>query len=173
MDEFWKDITLSPSHHPISAAAAVSASGDDVSPTTILQEFLALPTGGGGRPPHGSTTSGHWNGPPPATALSLNTHHHPDPITPPPHHFHTRKRPPETDDGADLRHHERLIKCRESAARYRARKRAYTNQLEMKIAHLKRENDKLRRQKEKLSMEVSAMPSKKKNKLYRTLTAPF
>nr|GMD36954.1 bZIP transcription factor [Ipomoea batatas] len=134
---------------------------------------MALPTGGGGRPPHGSTTSGHRNGPPPATALSLNTHHHPDPITPPPHHFHTRKRPPETDDGDDLRHHERLIKCRESAARCRARKRAYTNQLEMKIAHLKRENDKLRRQKEKLSMEVSAMPSKKKNKLYRTLTAPF
>ncbi|XP_019155884.1 PREDICTED: bZIP transcription factor 27-like [Ipomoea nil] len=162
MEEFWKDITLSPSHHPISAAGAAATA---VSHTTILQEFLALPTDGG-RPPH-----------PPATALSLNTH----PITPPAlpptphHHFHTRKRPPETDgDDDDRRHHERLIKNRESAARTRARKRAYTYQLEMKIAHLKRENDKLRRQKEKLSMEVSAgMPSKKKNKLSRTLTAPF
>ncbi|URD87834.1 bZIP transcription factor [Musa troglodytarum] len=41
---------------------------------------------------------------------------------------------------------QRLIKNRESAARSRARKQAYTNELELEVSHLKEENAKLKKQ---------------------------
>ncbi|XP_054783949.1 ABSCISIC ACID-INSENSITIVE 5-like protein 2 isoform X2 [Prosopis cineraria] len=44
------------------------------------------------------------------------------------------------------RRQKRMIKNRESAARSRARKQAYTNELEIKISHLEEENERLRRQ---------------------------
>nr|CAB3459036.1 unnamed protein product [Digitaria exilis] len=47
------------------------------------------------------------------------------------------------------RRHKRMIKNRESAARSRARKQAYTNELENKIARLEEENERLRKLKVK------------------------
>ncbi|KAG6743611.1 hypothetical protein POTOM_052310 [Populus tomentosa] len=45
------------------------------------------------------------------------------------------------------RKQKRMIKNRESAARSRARRQAYTNELEIKVYHLEEENERLRRQK--------------------------
>ncbi|KAM3710890.1 hypothetical protein ACJW31_01G066200 [Castanea mollissima] len=65
-----------------------------------------------------------------------------------------------------------MIKNRESAARSRARKQAYTNELELEVARLQEENAKLRRQQEKLCLAASAQLPKKRG-INRTLTAPF
>ncbi|KAL4335896.1 hypothetical protein GQ457_07G027190 [Hibiscus cannabinus] len=81
------------------------------------------------------------------------------------------KRAPESNDKSDDRRHKRMMKNRESAARSRARKQAYTTELELEVAHLLEENAKLRRQQEKL-LSASDQPPKK-NTLTRTLTAPF
>ncbi|XAR64214.1 hypothetical protein NMG60_11024471 [Bertholletia excelsa] len=53
--------------------------------------------------------------------------------------------------GDNDRRHKRMMKNRESAARSRARKQAYTNELENKVGHLLKENAKLRRQLEKVN----------------------
>ncbi|KAK6939313.1 Basic-leucine zipper domain [Dillenia turbinata] len=83
-----------------------------------------------------------------------------------------KKRGSENDDNSSDRRHKRMIKNRESAARSRARKQAYTNELELEVAHLTEENARLRRQQEKLCLAAtSQLP--KKNTLQRTLTAPF
>ncbi|KAG2626715.1 hypothetical protein PVAP13_3KG376354 [Panicum virgatum] len=49
------------------------------------------------------------------------------------------------------RRQKRMIKNRESAARSRARKQAYTNELENKVSHLEEENERLKKQKVLLS----------------------
>ncbi|KAF3440337.1 hypothetical protein FNV43_RR18621 [Rhamnella rubrinervis] len=69
----------------------------------------------------------------------------------------------ETGSGSDAggdRRRKRMIKNRESAARSRARKQeciclyiAYTNELELEVAHLMEENAKLRRQQDQLRFE--------------------
>ncbi|XP_044510751.1 protein FD [Mangifera indica] len=82
-----------------------------------------------------------------------------------------KKRLSENDDYSDDRRHKRMIKNRESAARSRARKQAYTNELELEVAHLVEENAKLKRQQEKLLAASAQLP--KKNTLHRTSTAPF
>ncbi|KAJ8512363.1 hypothetical protein OPV22_002797 [Ensete ventricosum] len=70
------------------------------------------------------------------------------------------------------RRHKRMIKNRESAARSRARKQAYMNELELEVAHLLEENSRLRKELEELR---SAMAAKhpKRNALQRSSTAPF
>ncbi|KAJ0969880.1 hypothetical protein J5N97_022757 [Dioscorea zingiberensis] len=70
------------------------------------------------------------------------------------------------------RRHKRMIKNRESAARSRARKQAYTNELELEVAQLVEENAKLRRQHEELRTAMAAQQSRKRT-LQRTSTAPF
>ncbi|KAK9129416.1 hypothetical protein Sjap_009903 [Stephania japonica] len=84
------------------------------------------------------------------------------------------------------RRHKRMIKNRESAARSRARKQecisstslkhykliAYTNELELEVAHLMEENAKLRKQQQQLYMAAAAQLPKK-HTLQRTSTAPF
>ncbi|CAN7016103.1 unnamed protein product [Brassica rapa subsp. trilocularis] len=84
------------------------------------------------------------------------------------------------------RRNKRMIKNRESAARSRARKQeqmflfclfdynlqAYTNELELKVAHLKAENARLMRQQDQLRMEAENQQPKK-NTLQRASTAPF
>ncbi|WOH03693.1 hypothetical protein DCAR_0623092 [Daucus carota subsp. sativus] len=92
-------------------------------------------------------------------------------------------------DSAGERRRKRLIKNRESADRSRARRMAYTNELEQEIEDLKRENASLRAQlkegkprphQEKaggISSTAAAtnqkLHSTKGNSLCRTLTAPF
>ncbi|XP_074585996.1 bZIP transcription factor 27-like isoform X1 [Curcuma longa] len=73
------------------------------------------------------------------------------------------------------RRKKRMIKNRESAARSRARKQAYTNELEKEVDRLLNENRMLKRQHELLRLEMAAQNLKTpcKRKLYRTLTAPF
>ncbi|KAF3446812.1 hypothetical protein FNV43_RR11992 [Rhamnella rubrinervis] len=108
----------------------------------------------------------------------------------------TKKRPKENGDASTDRRHKRLIKNRESAARSRARKQeswlsiyplvdfsvvyslmpdgfwAYTNELELEVAHLQEENARLRRQQTKVYLAAAAQLPKQ-HTLYRTLTAPF
>ncbi|CAL9089735.1 unnamed protein product, partial [Musa textilis] len=86
------------------------------------------------------------------------------------------------------RHHKRMIKNRESAARSRARKQAwnlmypldettfwlqaYTNELELEVSNLKEENAKLKKQYEELRLAIGN-PLPKRNPLRRSTTAPF
>ncbi|XP_009390992.2 bZIP transcription factor 27-like [Musa acuminata AAA Group] len=70
------------------------------------------------------------------------------------------------------RRHKRMIKNRESAARSRARKQAYMNELELEVAHLLEENSRLRRELEELRSAMAAKHPKRKA-LQRSSTAPF
>ncbi|KAL7606079.1 hypothetical protein Lser_V15G19522 [Lactuca serriola] len=80
---------------------------------------------------------------------------------------------PETDRiGGGERRHKRMIKNRESAARSRARKQAYMNELENEVERLKEENAKLKRQHQQLQVATAAQMTKKGG-LQRTSTAPF
>ncbi|XP_075105599.1 protein FD-like [Nicotiana tabacum] len=84
-----------------------------------------------------------------------------------------RKRCSESDDNnSSDQKNKRMIKNRESAARSRARKQAYTNELEQKVAHLMEENVRLKKQQQPLCLAAAAQLPKKKS-LYRTSTAPF
>ncbi|KAG6647188.1 hypothetical protein CIPAW_07G061800 [Carya illinoinensis] len=49
-----------------------------------------------------------------------------------------------------------MIKNRESAARSRARKQAYTNELELEVAHLMEENARLKKQQEQIGCSYPA-----------------
>ncbi|XP_076908198.1 ABSCISIC ACID-INSENSITIVE 5-like protein 2 [Bidens hawaiensis] len=71
------------------------------------------------------------------------------------------------------RRQKRMIKNRESAARSRARKQAYTHELENKISRLEGENERLKRQKEVGMVLPSAPPPKPKYQLRRTSSASF
>ncbi|GMI86339.1 hypothetical protein like AT4G35900 [Hibiscus trionum] len=83
-----------------------------------------------------------------------------------------KKRVQESDNGNGDRRHKRMIKNRESAARSRARKQAYTTELELEVAHLMEENAKLRKQQDQLRIAAAAQFSRKRT-LQRTSTAPF
>ncbi|KAG2258289.1 hypothetical protein Bca4012_021588 [Brassica carinata] len=71
------------------------------------------------------------------------------------------------------RKQKRMIKNRESAARSRARKQAYTHELEIKVSRLEEENERLKRQKEVEKILPSAPPPDPKRQLRRTSSAPF
>ncbi|KAJ4788361.1 BZIP transcription factor [Rhynchospora pubera] len=78
------------------------------------------------------------------------------------------------EDSGDRRRR-RIMKNRESAARSRARKQAYTKQLQLEIYNLERENDKLKKQYEQLLRKMNAQaPQPTRNGvLQRTLSAPY
>ncbi|KAK4756125.1 hypothetical protein SAY87_009882 [Trapa incisa] len=71
------------------------------------------------------------------------------------------------------RRQKRMIKNRESAARSRARKQAYTNELEQKVSRLEEENERLRKRKAFENMLPTAQPSEPRHQLRRTSSAPF
>ncbi|CAN0872993.1 ABSCISIC ACID-INSENSITIVE 5-like protein 5 [Linum grandiflorum] len=80
------------------------------------------------------------------------------------------------------RRQRRMIKNRESAARSRARKQAYTTELEAEVAKLKEENQQLKRKQEEMTMEMQKNQGMemmnmeqggKKRRLRRTLTGPW
>nr|WBQ20136.1 bZIP transcription factor FD-like protein [Paeonia x lemoinei] len=83
-----------------------------------------------------------------------------------------KKRFPEPDNTSVDRRHKRMIKNRESAARSRARKQAYTNELELEVEKLMEENAKLMEQQERLRIAAAAQLPKK-HTLHRSSTAPF
>ncbi|XVE87473.1 hypothetical protein DITRI_Ditri18aG0120300 [Diplodiscus trichospermus] len=62
-----------------------------------------------------------------------------------------KKRPQGSDSSSGDRRNKRMIKNRESAARSRARKQAYTNELELEVAQLMEENARLKRQQEQVT----------------------
>lgn len=68
------------------------------------------------------------------------------------------------------RRQKRMIKNRESAARSRERKQAYTHELENKISRLEEENDRLRRLKE-VEKILPSSPAEPKYQLRRTSSA--
>ncbi|XP_019429254.1 PREDICTED: ABSCISIC ACID-INSENSITIVE 5-like protein 2 isoform X2 [Lupinus angustifolius] len=71
------------------------------------------------------------------------------------------------------RRQKRMIKNRESAARSRARKQAYTQELEIKVSRLEEENERLRRRHE-IERALPSLPSPDpKNQLRRTSSAPL
>ncbi|KAK2439909.1 ABSCISIC ACID-INSENSITIVE protein [Trifolium repens] len=67
----------------------------------------------------------------------------------------------------------RMIKNRESAARSRARKQAYTTELEFKVSRLEEENEKLRKEKELVNMLANTPPAEPKCQLRRVSSASF
>ncbi|CAA0837368.1 ABSCISIC ACID-INSENSITIVE 5-like protein 2 [Striga hermonthica] len=71
------------------------------------------------------------------------------------------------------RRKKRMIKNRESAARSRARKQAYTHELENKVTRLEEENERLKKQKELEKMLPSNPPPEPKFRLRRTSSAPM
>uniref|UniRef100_A0A1D1XUN6 ABSCISIC ACID-INSENSITIVE 5-like protein 2 n=1 Tax=Anthurium amnicola TaxID=1678845 RepID=A0A1D1XUN6_9ARAE len=71
------------------------------------------------------------------------------------------------------RRQKRMIKNRESAARSRARKQAYTNELENKVSRLEEENERLKKQKEMEKILYAIPPPEPKFRLRRTSSAPF
>ncbi|XP_055809119.1 ABSCISIC ACID-INSENSITIVE 5-like protein 2 [Solanum dulcamara] len=71
------------------------------------------------------------------------------------------------------RRQKRMIKNRESAARSRARKQAYTHELENKVSWLEEENERLKRQKEIDSILPSVPPPEPKYQLRRTSSGPI
>ncbi|KAI8562588.1 hypothetical protein RHMOL_Rhmol03G0046300 [Rhododendron molle] len=71
------------------------------------------------------------------------------------------------------RRQKRMIKNRESAARSRARKQAYTHELENKVSRLEEENERLKRQKEVEKVLPCVLPPEPKYQLRRTSSAPL
>ncbi|XP_058782765.1 ABSCISIC ACID-INSENSITIVE 5-like protein 2 [Vicia villosa] len=71
------------------------------------------------------------------------------------------------------RKQKRMIKNRESAARSRARKQAYTTELEIKVNRLEEENEMLRKEKELTNMIASVPPPEPKCQLRRVSSAEF
>lgn len=71
------------------------------------------------------------------------------------------------------RRQKRMIKNRESAARSRARKQAYTQELEIKVSHLEEENERLKRLHEIERVLPSMPPPDPKHQLRRTSSAPL
>ncbi|KAL7097557.1 hypothetical protein ACP275_10G152100 [Erythranthe tilingii] len=85
-----------------------------------------------------------------------------------------RKRvaPDEIAEKCVERRQKRMIKNRESAARSRARKQAYTHELENKVSRLEEENERLKRQQELEKILPSIPPPEPKYQLRRTSSAP-
>ncbi|CDP17649.1 unnamed protein product [Coffea canephora] len=70
------------------------------------------------------------------------------------------------------RRQKRMIKNRESAARSRARKQAYTHELENKVTRLEEENERLKRQREMEKALTTVPPPEPKYQLRRTSSGP-
>ncbi|XP_072986357.1 bZIP transcription factor 27 [Typha latifolia] len=86
--------------------------------------------------------------------------------------FCSKKRLQERSGNGGDRRHKRMIKNRESAARSRARKQAYTNELELEVAHLLEENSKLKKQHEELRMAMATqIPTR--NSIQRSSSSSF
>ncbi|KAG0457037.1 hypothetical protein HPP92_021862 [Vanilla planifolia] len=166
-----QDFLAGASKNPPSSTTAAAASDVPILPTTALSLSTSGLVLGAGfqyetiKPNHciSNSTAPFFSddviGSPPPSALFS---------------FYSNKRPLETPSyiASGDRHHKRMMKNRESAARSRARKQAYTNELELEVAHLAEENSKLRKQNEELRSAMAAQ-TPKKHALQKTSSAPF
>ncbi|CAL0328785.1 unnamed protein product [Lupinus luteus] len=84
-----------------------------------------------------------------------------------------RNTPEDMVEKSAERRQKRMIKNRESAARSRARKQAYTNELENKVSRLEEENERLRKQQQLEKMLPCAPRPEPKYQLRRIASAPF
>ncbi|CBI22122.3 unnamed protein product, partial [Vitis vinifera] len=181
MEEVWKDINLASLHdHPSREDLSVLPRPQNPHASfrgVILQDFLARPFNK--EPPtsvasldQSTVTEARIYGslpPPPATVLSLNSgpeFHFLESSHPARPHSHlvqhnpiSNKRFSESDNNSCDRRHKQLAI-------------AYTNELELEVAHLMEENARLKRQQEQLTSATAAQLPKK-NTLHRTSTAPF
>ncbi|KAI3761861.1 hypothetical protein L1987_52283 [Smallanthus sonchifolius] len=182
MEEVWKDINLSTTnnHHKTYRGF-------------ILQDFLAKPFSSNNDTPTSVSSSPPRPPPPPPPPVLLNLNSGPeqlnfvteDPTTPNVdqvlgsadscsvllgHGIGGMRILPVTERAGGDRRHNRMIKNRESAARSRARKQAYTNELENEVERLKEENAKLKR---KHQLQSATTQMTKKGGLQRTSTVPF
>ncbi|KAK8710432.1 hypothetical protein V6N13_145756 [Hibiscus sabdariffa] len=146
MEEVWKDISLA-SLQDNSSIKALSVNPNPHTQYFIVQDFLARPFR---KDPPANRASLL---PPPPTVLSLNSAPGVDFID---KSGFDKKRVQEPDCASGDRRHKRMIKNRESAARSRARKQAYTNELEIEVAHLMEENARLKTQQELLQRSFQA-----------------
>ncbi|WZY86482.1 hypothetical protein YC2023_032866 [Brassica napus] len=173
MEDVWKDINLGSiqSQHPQGnhEPRFGSHNHQNQNPNSIFQDFLNRPLNQEPTIPTGLTMSSSSNGDtttvtallsspplaPPATVLSLNSGagfeflDNQDPLVTPKYNLHS---------------HNHLNTSFEALA--------YTNELELKVAHLKAENARLMRQQDQLRMEAENQQPKK-NTLQRASTAPF
>ncbi|TMW84191.1 hypothetical protein EJD97_025647 [Solanum chilense] len=185
MEEVWKDINLSSlqdhttnyssrDHHHLHDHNHQAANFGGM----ILQDFLARPFANESSPAAAAAASPVSV----TTMLNLNSvpelHFFDNPlrknsILHQPNASGRKRVVPETEDNSTGdRRNQRMIKNRESAARSRARKQAYMNELESEVAHLVEENARLKKQQQQLRVDA-ANQVPKKNSLYRTSTAPF
>ncbi|CAL5371342.1 unnamed protein product [Camellia sinensis] len=88
-----------------------------------------------------------------------------------------KKRFPESESSSGDRRHKRMIKNRESAARSRARKQ---EQLELEVAHLMKENARLKSEQQQIisssrdsTSQKACSPSNFNSTILRTLSIPF
>ncbi|XP_020582034.1 bZIP transcription factor 27-like [Phalaenopsis equestris] len=162
MDEVWKDIAFSNlppnlSSPPLSLRHTAAAAA--------FHDFLAGDFGDNRRP--------HSPDPLPAPTLSIPSGNHTNAFLPPARCAISHPSAPAIAGGGGERRWKKMIKNRESAARSRARKKAYTDELEMEVAHLARENAALRREQEKLKMAIDAQATTTKGKLLRASSSTF
>ncbi|KAK4796969.1 hypothetical protein SAY86_029295 [Trapa natans] len=197
MEEVWREINLSSflDHPRQGAASAITAANFHTSgPAAVsLQDFLARPFQKDSNNNAPSRRSSAGDSPAPElsptsradfTACLKGTAYDIEAGPGPPQLHGCRSvnnpsvgknrtlAPPENGDGHSDRKRKRLMKNRESAARSRARKQAYTNELENEVNYLRQENDRLRRQYHQVKLAGPALLPKK-HTLRRTLTAPF
>ncbi|XP_073298660.1 bZIP transcription factor 27-like [Primulina huaijiensis] len=154
MEDVWKDIGLSSLqyHHPSSRGMVLldffsSDTRPAVSPPPQLPipAMLTLSSG------HDQTRNPLADQPIISHAALPNSQF--DDLVPADYHSAAgvgKKRFPESERNSSDRRHKRMIKNRESAARSRARKQAYTNELELEVAHLMEENARLKKQQQQV-----------------------
>ncbi|RWV78242.1 hypothetical protein GW17_00060824 [Ensete ventricosum] len=188
MEEVWRDISLCSLHHqerqltPMNHHQRRSPATSPSFRATMLQDFLAGPLNRPhavppataddlmGSDARADSSSSGYNASFISPAFSGNMRRPPSPIGL--FSFCSKEAISENPSASCDRRHKRMIKNRESAARSRARKQAYMNELELEVAHLLEENSRLRKELEELR---SAMAAKhpKRNALQRSSTAPF
>ncbi|XP_020581953.1 LOW QUALITY PROTEIN: protein FD-like [Phalaenopsis equestris] len=177
MEEVWKHIDLSTLAHESQPPTTVCSDQHHFNMRRmILQDFLASAFESQPRSPVANELPQF---PLPPTALSLSNGMG-GPIAPLKLPLHaatsmSAKKHPLDDvcsNSKDDRHLKRMMKNRESAARSRARKQAYTNELELEVANRAEENARLKKQNEELRKAIAAQIPKK-DFLQRTSSAPF
>ncbi|KAL8130588.1 hypothetical protein V2J09_019743 [Rumex salicifolius] len=126
----------------------------------------------------------HTESPVSLSSDGLNSNGDTPSVSPAPYMFnggHRGRRSNNTVEKVIERRHRRMIKNRESAARSRARKQAYTTDLEQEVARLKEENEVLRNKQQKIQEmqrnqakeKMDAMYGAKRRCLRRTCTGPW
>ncbi|CAH9085005.1 unnamed protein product [Cuscuta europaea] len=195
MEQVWEDINLSSLHNHLhstsSSNRAVLGTTSAAAAGINFQDFLTQPAfSGKGRAPLPNAEAS------PPMLLDLNSIAVPDlhfmPPPPPPRMRSVdledlgcfsagrggdnngrilKRSVDDSDQNSTDRRHKRMIKNRQSAARSRARKQAYTTQLEEEAHNLVEENNKLKLQLQQLC--ASEAPTLKKSSLHRTSSAPF